>query len=174
MTKIPVRRKRVPKEVNLGLRKTNYRDNNETLEKHLAVGRNLRKSNTYPIKCRVILNRVWKMSKEQIETINRNRKKMKQEGTLPPSVPVKEWDPYQSHWDPYPAIIPRDGITKEGYVKEVWIKSYGDSIEIDNQSYTITDPYAHDSEKWIQGFMLESDVFLLPHSKIVVKYYHKE
>ena len=174
MTKIPVRRKRVPKEVNLGLRKTNYRDNNETLEKNLKVGRNLRKSNDYPIKCRVILNRVWKMSKEQIETINRNRKKWQQEGTLPPSVPVKEWDPYQSHRDFFSARIPRDGITKDGYVKEVWIKSYSKSIEIDNQSYTVTDPYAHDSEQWIQGFELADNVFLLPHSKIVVKYYHKD
>ena len=174
MTKIPVRRKRVPRQVNLGLRKVTYGDNNETLEKGLAFGRNLRKSNAYPIKCRVILNRVWKMSKEQIETINRNRKKMQQEGTLPPSVPVEVMTPYQSHWDPYPAIIPDGGISKDGYVKEVWIESYAESTEIDNQPYKVTDPYAHDSEQWIQGFELANDVFLLPHSKIVVKYYHKE
>ena len=90
------------------------------------------------------------------------------------SVPVKEWDPYQSHRDFFSARIPRDGITKDGYVKEVWIKSYSKSIEIDNQSYTVTDPYAHDSEQWIQGFELADNVFLLPHSKIVVKYYHKD
>ena len=173
MTKIPIRRKRVPRQVNLGRRRVTYGDNNETLEKHLEVARNLRKSNAYPIKCRVQLNRVWKMSKEQIETINRNRKRSQQEGTLPPSVPVELMNPYQSHWDPYPAIIPSGGISKEGYVQEVWIKSYSESIEIDSQSYQVTDPYAHDSEQWIQGFELANNVFLLPHSKIVVKYYHE-
>lgn len=135
MAKIPVRRKRVPREVNLGRSKVIYGDNNETLEKGLAVGRSLRKSDAYPIKCRVILNRVWKMSKEYIETTNRNRKKMQREGTLPPSVPVEVLDTYHRHWNPYPARIPAGGINKDGFVKEVWIKSYSrDSISIDNCS----------------------------------------
>ena len=132
MTKIPVRRRRVPRQVRLGHRKVIYGDNNETLEKHLAVGRNLRKSDAYPIKCRVKLNRVWKDSKENIEATRRNRERMEREGTLPPSVPI-EPSHYISHWTPFRAIIPDGGITKDGYVIEAWIDSYSESIEIDNQ-----------------------------------------
>ena len=54
------------------------------------------------------------------------------------------------------------------------MKSYSESTEIDNPSYKVTDPDAHDSEQWIQGFELANEVFLCPHSKIVVKYYHKD
>ena len=160
------------RQVNLGRRKVTHETNNEFLDKQLENGRNLRKSNAYPIQCEVKLNRVWKDSKHNIETTRRNRQKTEQEGTLPPSVPI-EPSHYNSHWQTYPAIIPAGGINIAGYVKEVWIKEYPDSIEIDNESYQVIDPYAHNIEQWIQGFRLGTDVLLLPSPKIVVKYYLK-
>ena len=163
------------REVNLGHRKVSSEINNEHLEELLENGRNLRKSNNYPINCRVQLNRVWRMSNEQIETINRNRKRYAQEGTLPPKVPLEVSDPYHRHWDPYFAMIPNGGISKRGYVKEVWIEYYIDSIKIGNQSYDVIDPYVHDTEQWIQGFMLDATdlIKLLPSPKIVVRYFRK-
>ena len=164
-------------EVNLGRRRISYRGKKEYEEKHLENGRNLRKSNVYPIKCEVKLNRVWKASKHNIETTRRNLQRMEKEGTLPPSVST-EPSPYNEHWQTYPAIIPTDGITKAGYVKEAWIQviGYSESIEIGNQTYEVEviDPYAHDTEEWIQGFRVEIGVFLLPSPKIVVKYYREK
>ena len=75
---------------------------------------------------------------------------------------------------PYYAIIPHGGITKTGYVKEAWIEySIINSIEINGEPYDVIDPYVHDTEQWIQGFMLgDNDLIdLLPGPKIVVKYY---
>ena len=165
-------------EVNLGRRKiSRYREKKEYTEKHLESGQNLRKSNAYPIKCEVKLNRVWKASKHNIETTRRNLQRREKEGTLPPSVST-EPSLYNEHWQTYPAIIPAGGITKAGYVKEAWIQvtGYPESIEIGNQTYEVEviNPYAHDTEGWIQGFRVERGVFLLPSSKIVVKYYREK
>lgn len=160
------------REVNLGRRQVIHETNNEFVEEQLENGCNLRKSNAYPIKCRVKLNSVWKDSKHNIETTQRNRERMAQEGTLPPSVPI-EPSHYNSHWNPYSAIILSGGISKKGYVKEVWIEGFTELIEIDNQFYKVMDPYVHDTGKWIQGFRVGTDVLLLPSPKIVVKYYLK-
>lgn len=152
-------------EVNLGRRKTGYRGKREYIEKLLENGRSLRKSNAYPIKCEVKLNRVWKDSKYNIETTRRNLRKMEKEGTLPPSVSI-EPSPYNKHWKTYPAIIPTGGITKAGYVKEAWIqvRGYSELIEIGSQSHEVEviDPIAHNTEQWIQGFRVEIDVFCYP------------
>ena len=74
---------------------------------------------------------------------------------------------------PYYAIIPHGGITKTGYVKEAWIEYSIDSIEINGECYYVINPYVHDTQQWIQGFMLgDNDLIdLLPGPKIVVKYY---
>ena len=145
-------------EVNMGHRKIGDELSNEHLEKLLEKGRNLRKSKDLPITCRMILNRVWRMSETQCETIRRNT------GSLPIY-------PYQEHWYPHFAIIPTDGITRRGYVKEVWVEAYIKSIEVDNQHYDLIDPYVHDTEQWIRGFELDNVIQLLPSPKIVVKYY---
>ena len=163
-------------EVNLGRRKTGYSGKREYIEKHLENGQNLRKSNDYPIKCEVKLNRVWKDSKHNIEMTRRNRQRMDQEGTLPSSIPV-EPSPYNDHWQTYPAIIPAGGITRKGYVKETWIQviGYSELIEIGSQFHEVEviDPIAHNAEQWIQGFRVGINVFLLPSPKIVVKYYRE-
>ena len=163
------------RQVNLGHRKVTYGTIKQSvfLQKHLENGRNLRKSNTSPIKCEVKLNRVWKASKDYIEKTRCNLKRKEQEGTLPNYISV-EPSPYNEHWQTYSAIIPAGGITKTGYVKEVWIEDYPESITIDNQSYEIINPYAHNTEQWIQGFKVKNDGFLLPSPKIVVKYYHEK
>lgn len=147
-------------QVNMGHRKIDSELSNKHLENLLENGRNLRKSKNFPIKCRLMLNRVWKMSEAQCETIRRNT------GSLP-------IHPYQEHWYPRFTIIPTDGITRRGYVKEVWIEVFAKSIEVDNQHYDLIDPYVHDIEQWIQGFMLDptDSIQLLPSRKIVVKYY---
>ena len=163
------------REVSLGRRSVSTEFNNEYIEKLLENGRCLRKSKAFPIKCRVMLYSARKISKNEIETINRNRKRMQQEGQLPSSVPVEEVSSYVSNWDPYSAIIPCGGISTKGYVKEVWIKGYSELIEIDNQSYEVIDPYVHDTKRSIRGFMLDSSnsTQLLPSPKIVVKYFRE-
>ena len=158
---MPIQRQRlITTEVNMGHRKIDSELSNEYSEKKLENGRNLRKSKAYPIKCRLQLNRTWKMSEAQCETIRRNT------GSFP-------MFPYQEHWQPYSAIIPTNGITRKGYVKEVWVEeAFTKSIEIDNRHYDLIEPYIHNTEQWIQGFMLDpSDLIqLLPSPKIVVKY----
>lgn len=134
-----------------------YLISNTDVEKLLEKGRNLRKSKDFPIKCRLILNRAWRMSKAEYERIQRKT------GFLP--------SPYQEHWHPHSAIIPTDGITRRGYVKEVWVEAFIKSIEVDNQHYDLIDPYVHDIEQWIMGFELNNVIQLLPSHKIVVKYY---
>ena len=164
-------------EVNLGHRKVSTKLNNERLDELLENGRNLRKSNTYPIQCKVRLNRVLRMSKEYLETTRRNREKLFQEGTLPENILVEEPNPYSLRSDLYDAIIPSRGITRVGYVKEVWVQSYtSESIEINNQSYEIIDPFVHDTKQWIQGFILHPNnlLGLLPSPKIVVKYFRRK
>ena len=153
------RQRLITTQVNMGHRKIDSELSNEYLEKKLEKGRNLRKSKAYPIKCRLQLNRTWRMSEAQCEAIHRNTG----------SSPIY---PYQEHWQPYFAIIPTDGITERGYVKKVWVKALTKPIEIDNQHYDLIDPYVHDIEQSIQGFMLDSSdlIQLLPSSKIVVKY----
>ena len=113
------------------------------------------------------------MSKKQIETIQLNLNKKAQEGKIDEyeaSLPI---DRDQEHWKFYPAIIPADGINRDGYVKEVWVKAITKTVEIDNQHFTIMDPFVHDSEQWIQGFILDATnlIHLLPSREIEVKYY---
>ena len=162
-------------EVSLGRRKIATKRDNGRLEELLEKGRKLRKSNAYPIECQVKINRVWKAHKSNIERNRSKRQKMLQEGTLPPSVSI-EPSHYNEHWQTYPAIIPAGGISKAGYVTEVWIRTFrGTTIEINNRSYEVINPLAHDTEHWIQGFVLNSDglMKLLPSPKIVVKYFRE-
>ena len=159
--KISIQKQRlITTEVNMGHRTIDSELSNEYLEEKLENGRNLRKSKVYPIKCRLQLNYTWKMSEAQCETIRRNT------GSLP-------IHPYQQNWYPHFAIIPTDGITRTGYVKEVWVEACIKPIEVDNQHYDLIEPYIHDAAQWIQGFMLDSSdlIQLLPSPKIVVKYY---
>ena len=157
------KRSLIIRQVNMGHRKIDADLSNKHLENLLENGRDLRKSKVFPIKCRLKLNRVWRMSNGQCETIQRNRNT--------DSLPIY---PYQEHWYPHFAIIPTDGITRRGYVKEVWVEASVKSIEVDDQQYDLIDPHVHDMEQWIEGFMLDSTdlVQLLPSPKIVVKYYY--
>ena len=87
------------RSVGLGRRAISTELSNQHLEECLENGRNLRKSNAYPIKCRVTL--------------------LDGEGR-------RDLHPYRSVEF---ARIPTGGITKEGYVKEAWIQCYGELIE---------------------------------------------
>ena len=109
-------------QVNMGHRKVVSNMSKEHSERLLENGRELRKSKVYPIKCSLKLNNVSKMSKAEWEGVRLNREKMVQDGKLAPyeaSLPVS---PYSYHWVPHYAIIPRGGISKKGYVKEVWVE----------------------------------------------------
>lgn len=160
------------REVSLGRRKKKE-GNNQNLQHFLENGRNLRKSKAYPITCEIRINRVWKRSKKQRETIQLNLDKMAQEGKIDEYTASLPIDRDQELYKSYPAIIPTDGITREGYVKEVWASADIRSVEIGNQHYTLIDPFVHDSEQWIQGFTLDTTnlIRLLPSREIVVKYY---
>ena len=129
--------------VGLGRRWISTDLSNEHLERCLKNGRNLRKSNAYPIKCRVTLQ----------------------------SGEGRGLHPYR-HFEF--ARIPPGGITKEGYVKEAWIKCYSDLRKIDNLSYEeVIDPHVH--RKLILNFTVEQHgMTLLPSQRIVVKYYKKK
>lgn len=138
---IPIR-PLITRGVNMGPRKIASDFIDESSDKLLENGRNLRKSKDLPIKCRLILNRIWRMSES-----------------------------YPQHWQPYFAIIPADGITRKGYVKEVWVEAFSKPIEIDNHHYDLIDPYVHDTEQWIEGFEMDNVIQVLPSPKIMVKYY---
>ena len=64
---------------------------------------------------------------------------------------------YDSDYCQLHAMIPPDGISKKGYVKEVWIEYVTESFEIDNYSYNIMTPEAHNTKQRIQEFVLDSD-----------------
>ena len=59
----------ITREVNMGPRKIASDFINESSEKLLENGRNLRKSKDFPIKCRIRPNRIWRKSKAECETI---------------------------------------------------------------------------------------------------------
>ncbi len=129
--------------VGLGRRGICYELSNEHLERCLENGCNLRKSNAYPIKCRVTL-----LSGEGRTDLH-------------------------PHRDFEFAIIRAGGITKEGYVKEAWIRCYSELIEIDNRSYEVIDPHVH--SKLIWSFKVKQhQMILLPSQRIVVKYYKEK
>ena len=72
------------------------------------------------------------------------------------------------------ALIPPGGISKKGYIKEVWIECIAESVEIDNQSYDLMTPYIHSTKQRIQEFILDSDnsIKLLPNpDEIAIKYF---
>ncbi len=74
------------------------------------------------------------------------------------------------------ALIPPGGISKKGYVKEVWVEYVAESVEIDNQSYDLMTPYIHRTKQGIQEFILASDnsIKLLPNpDEIVIKYFQE-
>ena len=100
-------------EVGLGRRWISTKFSTEYLEECLENGCSLRKSNAYPIKCRV---------------------------TLRDGEGRRDLHPYM-HFEF--AIIPPGGITKKGYVKEAWIECYSKLIEIDNLSHEVIDPHVH-------------------------------
>ena len=111
----------------------------EYLKPLLENGRKLRKSKTYPVKCRFQL--------------------------------VNGHD-CQFHY----AIIPPDGISKNGYVKEIWVEYIAESVEVDNQSYDLMTPYIHSTKQRIQEFILDSDnsIKLSPNPDgIVIKYFQE-
>ena len=162
------------KQVNLGRRRRIY-DCNESLNRQLEYGRDLRKSKDFPIYCEIILNRERKKSKNQIEQEQQKLKKQAQKGKIDEytaSIPVHRYEQLPSS---YPAIIPTDGITRKGYVKEVWVSAdtRTRSVEIGNQHYTLIDPFVHNLEQWIMGFILDNTnlIGLLPSREIVVRYY---
>ena len=64
------------------------------------------------------------------------------------------------------AMIPPDGISRRGYVEEIWVEYVTESVEINNQPYDLMIPEVHDTKQRIQEFMLDSDnlMKLLSHS----------
>ena len=70
------------------------------------------------------------------------------------------------------AMIPPDGISKKGYVKEVWIGYVPESVEINNQSYDLMTPEVHNAKQRIQEFILNSDdlIKLLPNPHEIQKF----
>ena len=98
---------------------------------------------------RVILN----LDKEYLKPLLKNGRKLrKYKAYLQCRFRLTDSDHYQLH-----AMIPPDGISKKGYVKEVWIKYVTESVEIDNQPYDLMTPEVHDTKQRIQEFMLDSD-----------------
>ncbi len=82
----------------------------------------------------------------------------------------------KGHWNWVFAIIPHGGICEEGYVKEAWIEVDIESGVDNDECYNLIDPFLHNTDKWIQGFLLDTTdaSILLPSSEIVVKYYYKQ
>ena len=105
---------------------------------------------------RVILN----LGKEYLKPLLENGRKLRKcKAYLKCRFRFTDSDHCQLH-----AMIPPDGISKSGYVKEVWVEYVTESVEIDNQPYDLMTPEAHDTKQRIQEFMLDSDnvIKLLP------------
>gem|GEM_PF-1818422 len=149
----------------------------EVKERLLENGRNLRKSKKHII-CQVQTISIRKYSKEYIETVNRNRKIAEQKGELPPEVPLQLIHRHAEDLDFDSAIIPPGGISKKGYVNEAWIEYYIDSIQINNKSYDIINPYFHNTKSRIVLFEIcdnKNQRSLLPSpNKLVVKYFKEK
>ena len=79
-----------------------------------------------------------------------------------------------SHWLPWDAIIPPNGIDEEGYVKEVWVQSSVREEDLGDESQQVINAYVHESDQRILAFALKGNEWsLLPSPEIVVKYYLK-
>ena len=97
---------------------------------------------------RVILN----LDKEYLKPLLKNGRKLrKHKDCLKCRLRLTNSDHCQLH-----AMIPPGGISERGYVKEAWIGYVTESIKINNQSYDLMTPEAHDAKQRIQEFMLNS------------------
>ena len=118
--------------------------NEEVLEEKLELGRNFRKSNSYPIYCRMKLNTVYDDG-ESSHWIDYN-------AIIPPDG------------------INEEGYVKEIWVE---ILDDG-RIELDGKSYKVINPYVHVPDQRILEIMLNKPNYpmtLLPSPEIVVKYF---
>ena len=107
---------------------------------------------------RVILN----LDKEHLKPLLKNGRKLrKYKDCLKCRLRLTDSDHCQLH-----VMIPPGGISERGYVKEVWIGYVTESVKINNQSYDLMTPKAHDAKQRIQEFVLDSDdlIKLLPDS----------
>lgn len=158
--------------VYLGHRKFSRFHSSEKDERKLENGRNLRKTET-PIECkiRIMHGGAWLNREEEkkIKTINRDFMKRRT------GFNFRFWRGRYACWMTYGAIIPVGAISKGGYVKEAWVLGCSKRVEIGNQSYEVIEPYIHDPEQAIQGFVLDpdpdsDDIALLPSAEIIIKY----
>ena len=98
---------------------------------------------------RVILN----LNKEYLKPLLENGRKLRKcKVYLKCRLRLADSNHYQLH-----AMIPPDGISKKGYVTEVWVESATEPVEIDNQRYDLMTPRAHDTKQRVQEFMLDSN-----------------
>ena len=98
---------------------------------------------------RVILN----LDKEYLKPLLENGRKLKEYKLyLKCSLRFTDSDQCQLH-----AMIPPDGISKKGYVTEIWVEYATEPVEIDNQPYDLMTPGVHDTKQRVQEFMLDSN-----------------
>ena len=73
------------------------------------------------------------------------------------------------------AIIPSDGINEEGYVKEVYVRTLAEEIDLGDESWNVISAFVHKSDQRIVAFTLKhvGHYDLLPSPEIVVRYYLK-
>ena len=105
---------------------------------------------------RVILN----LDKEYLKPLLENGSKLrKYKACLKCYLRFTTHDHCQLH-----AMIPPDGISKKGYVKEVWVEYVTESVKVNNKPYDLIIPEAHNTKQRIQEFVLDSDdlIKLLP------------
>ena len=113
---------------------------------------------------RVILN----LDKEYLKPLLENGRKLKKYKTyFKCRLRLTDSDHCQLH-----AMIPPDGISKKGYVKEAWLGYVPESVKINNQSYDLMTPEVHDAKRQIQEFILNSDdlIKLLPNPDEIQKF----
>lgn len=105
---------------------------------------------------RVILN----LNTEYLKSLLKNGRKLrKYKAYLKCRLQLTDRDHCRLH-----AMIPPDGISEKGYIKEVWIGYVTESVDVDNQPYDLMTPEFHDTKQQIQEFMLDSNnlIKLLP------------
>ncbi len=125
---------KIVREVNLYTREFNYIYESDSpperfqyFQKCLEYGVNLLNKGELPIICSIKCDHVSALSSER------------------------------GHWMTYSVVIPENGISKKGYVKNIWIAQRHEKVEYDSKEHIFIDPFLHNSNSWIHGFITSGD-----------------
>lgn len=54
-------------------------------------------------------------------------------------------------------MFKKNFISKKGYVKNIWIAQRHKKVEYNSKEHIFIDPFLHNSDSWIHGFITSGD-----------------